>query len=155
MAVNTIFLAQHAIAIDKTVDSERPISAEGIKQTQLVARQLLTSSMAISAVFHSGKLRAQQTAEIFADTLQINNLIEIGFLSPNESIALFIQNLTTDKALYIGHLPHLEKLTSKLVCGDENAGIVNFQNSSVLCLQNNNEHHWQIQWYATPALVAE
>jgi phosphohistidine phosphatase len=67
-------------------------------------------------------------------------------------VALLAQNLNLDQALYIGHLPHLEKLIACLLTGDDSAAIVRFQNSGVLCLEKeNNRYH--IKWLLTAELA--
>ncbi len=46
----------------------------------------------------------------------------------------------------------LEKLAAYLVTGNENGNIIRFQNSAVLCLENN-DSHYQLRWYITPELL--
>ena len=135
MSANKIYFAQHGLAANKAEDPNRPLSSDGIKQTESVARQLQHSSSPVSQIFHSGKLRAAQTAEIFASVINIAEISAIKQLSPGDNVRLLAQNLTTENALYVGHLPHLNKMVSYLVCGDENAGIMQFQNSTIACLQ--------------------
>ena len=149
MSAHTLYFAQHGLAVDKTENPERPLSETGIEQSKSVAMQLLDSGVSISAIFHSGKLRALQTAEIFASALNIQNITAAEHLSPNDDVQLLSQNLTTENALYIGHLPHLNKMVSYLVSGDENAGIIQFQNSAVACLQKSSSLY-QLQWVLSP-----
>ena len=152
MTTNRIYFAQHGLAVDKTEDAERPLSQTGIDQTKAIAKTLQDSESPVSRIFHSGKLRAQQTAEIFAIAINISSTSVLDGLSPNDDVSLLAQNLEADNALYIGHLPHLEKLVSYLVSGDENSGVIQFQNSAVICLEKN-EKHYQLRWYLTPGLV--
>lgn len=153
MIANTLYLAQHGLAVDKAEDPERPLSATGISQTKTIAAQLQASAITVSTIFHSGKLRALQTAEIFAHILQIETLSATQHLSPNDDVSHIAQTLT-DGALYIGHLPHLQKLTAYLVTGDEQQSVITFRNSAVICLQQaDNKTPWQVQWYITPALT--
>jgi len=151
MTANRLYFMQHGLAMDKTENPDRPLTEDGFKQTRNVAKQLLLSGIAISTIFHSGKLRAQQTAEIIAATLNIKSLSAADYLSPNDETALVIQQLNADRALYVGHLPQLEKLVSVLVTGNEEADIIQFQNSSVICLQKGHDLY-RILWYLTPQL---
>ncbi len=147
-----IYFAQHGLALDKADDPERPLSAAGVAQTGAIARILQDSKTPLAHIFHSGKLRAKQTAEVFAGALKTSSPSAIEGLSPNDDVTLLAQNLTLDQALYIGHLPHLEKLVASLLCGDDNATIVRFQNSGVLCLEKeDNQYH--IKWLLTPELT--
>lgn len=148
MTANRIYFAQHGLALDKIVNPDRPLSKAGIEQSRAIALQIHASDITVSQIFHSGKLRAQQTAEIFAEDLSVTSVTAIDNLSPNDDVKLITQNLQTNDALYVGHLPHLEKLVSYLVTGKTEPGIIKFQNSAVLCLIKH-ENNYLIQWYLT------
>ena len=152
MTANRLYFAQHGLALDKLVNPDRPLSKAGIEQSSAIARQIQTSDITVSQIFHSGKLRAQQTAEIFAEHLSVTSVTAIDKLSPNDDVRHISQNLQTSDALYVGHLPHLEKLVAYLVTGNENDSIIKFQNSAVVCLEKS-ENHYQLRWYLTPELV--
>ena len=152
MTANRVYFAQHGLAAAKTENPQRPLTEEGIKQTQSVAKQLHTSEAPVSQIFHSGKLRASQTADIFASTLNITSASMLDHLSPNDDVSVLARNLPVENALYIGHLPHLEKLVSHLVTGNKDQNIVKFQNSAIICLEKNN-NHYHIRWYLTPDLL--
>ncbi len=152
MTINRLYFMQHGLAVDKTENPERPLSVPGIEQTRLVAAQLCKQQVTISKIFHSRKLRASQTAKIVADKLHLTALSAVDYLSPNSEISITTQFLNTDSALYIGHLPHLDKLTSYLLVGDENRNLIHFQNSAILCIEWATSQY-QLQWYLTPALL--
>lgn len=154
MTAGRLYFAQHAIAMSKTENPERPLSDAGTQQTLSVARQLQAADLPISQIFHSGKLRAEQTANIFAATFNITSVSAIDYLSPNDDVNLLTANLNTDNALYVGHLPHLEKLVSFLVTGSTAAGIITFQNSAAVCLERIN-NKYSVQWYLTPTLATK
>ena len=147
----TIYFAQHGLAVDKSHDPERPLSEAGIQQTLSVADRLCISKIPVSRIFHSGKQRAAQTAEIFASALAVSTLSRADQLSPNDDVTLLANELHEDNALYVGHLPHLEKLVSFLVTGDDKHNIIKFQNSAVVCLIKI-DSHYQIKWFLTPEL---
>jgi len=149
-----IYFAQHGLAVDKADDPERPLSPTGRQQTENIAKTLRDSNLSVSEVFHSGKLRALQTAKIFADALHIPSISAIEGLSPNDNSTLLAKNLNINHALYIGHLPHLEKLTAYLLTGKESANIIKFQNSGVLCLKKINDQY-QLCWYLSPNLLMD
>ena len=152
MTANKLYFVQHGLAVSKIDDPERPLSEGGIKQTKSIAKHLLSSNISISSIFHSGKLRAQQTAEIIASVLNIKTVTATDHLSPNDDVALIKQHLNVDKTLYVGHLPHLEKLVSNLVTGQESHDVIKFQNSAIVCLEKNNRLY-HIQWYLTPQIT--
>ncbi len=152
MTVNRVYFVQHGLATDKTENPQRPLTEAGIKQTLFVAKQLHTSEIPVSQIFHSGKLRASQTADIFVSTLNIASASKLDHLSPNDDVSVLAKNLTIENALYIGHLPHLEKLVSYLITGSKDQNIVKFQNSAIICLEKNNSQ-FHIHWYLTPDLL--
>jgi len=152
MTADRLYFAQHGIAVSKTEDSERPLSNAGVMQTNSVAKQLHQSGEPVTDIFHSNKLRAQQTAEIFSSVLQQTKISAINYLSPNDDIALIKPQLTSSNALYIGHLPHIGKLVSSLITDNEELDIIKFQNSAVVCLEKN-AMRYQILWYLTPQIT--
>ena len=151
MTANKLYFMQHGLAVSKTDNPERPLSEDGTNQTRSIAKQLLSSNVPISSIVHSGKLRAQQTAGIIADALSVNTVSVADCLSPNDDVALIKQELNVDNALYVGHLPHLEKLISSLITGKEETEIVKFQNSAIIRLERN-DSLYHILWYLTPLL---
>jgi len=152
MPANRLYFAQHGLALNESENPDRPLSEAGVKQTIAVASHLHATNVPVTQIFHSGKLRALQTAEIFATTLKLSATSKLEHMSPNDDIHLIEQKLNINNALYIGHLPHLEKLVSCLVTGNEETNIINFQNSAVVCLEKISNHFY-VQWYVTPALV--
>ena len=155
MAARRVYLAQHGMAVDKAIDPERPLSEQGIAQTQAIAEQLQRANIKVTRIFHSGKLRARQTAEIFASVLAVDKLGSTEGFSPNDDVSQTPSQLTFDDALYIGHLPHLDKLVSLLVSGDEASGVLMFQNSAIVCLKNEtSKDNYSIQWYLSNSLIS-
>ena len=153
MTINRLYFAQHGLAVDKSENPERPLSETGVKQTEAIAKYLSSiAGIAVNHIFHSGKLRSSQTAEIFAGTIKPSSTSVVDGLSPNDDVTLLAQNLNFNHALYVGHLPHLEKLLTYLVTGNENGSIIKFQNSAVACLEKN-DSHYQLGWYITPELL--
>jgi phosphohistidine phosphatase len=152
MTADRIYFAQHGLAVDKAENPERPLSDTGIQQTKKMAETLYHAKATISGIFHSGKLRASQTADIFAATSGISTTTMIEGLSPNDDVELLAKNLVMDNALYIGHLPHLAKLVNRLVSVNENSNIIKLQNSAVVCL-GKIDNSYQLLWYLTPGLI--
>ncbi len=64
-----IYLVQHGEAVAKDVDPERPLSEQGHNDVEKIATFLGNTQLGMERILHSGKLRAEQTAEIFADKL--------------------------------------------------------------------------------------
>ena len=158
MTSSRIYLAQHGLAVEKSVDTARPLSDLGVAKTQAIAEHLLQADIGVAKIFHSGKLRARQTAEIFASTLAVDDVSQVNGFSPNDDVKQSFAQLTYENALYIGHLPHLDKLASLIVSGDETSRVCHFQNSAVICIEtddsNKDSNDYAIKWYLNHELLA-
>jgi phosphohistidine phosphatase len=136
----------------KEVDESRPLSKSGAEITEKIATYLHKKGVVINEVCHSGKLRAEQTASIFAEILNAKEIIEIDGMNPNDDPPTIIGNLI-DSAMYVGHLPHIQKVVSILVTGDENNQAIAFHNSAVACIEIECNQGY-LKWFITPDLCA-
>ncbi len=151
----SVYLVQHGKAFDESVDPERKLTPEGIKESELVAEHLAGIGVSIPRIVHSGKARARQTAEIFAKYLGVRDVEAADGLNPNDDPVIWarrINELTSD-LMIIGHLPHLSRLVSLLIVGNANVKIVEFRYSSVLKLTRSSDGGWVISWFITPELL--
>lgn len=143
-----IYLIQHGKAVPKELDPERPLSEEGREEVERVAVHLRRMGVAVKQIYHSGKTRARQTAELFAKDVGFGRVVELPGMKPNDDVAEFAENLEED-AMYVGHLPFMGKLVSYLTTGDEDAGVVVFSCGSVVCA-GHTEEGYRIVWFVTP-----
>ena len=82
-----LYLVQHGDALPEQVDPERPLSAKGRRDVEAVARLLASTGTRAVRVAHSGKLRAQQTAEVLAAALAPAAVPEtMTGLNPNDPV---------------------------------------------------------------------
>ena len=133
--MTTLYLVQHGLACSSDVDASRPLTAPGQEQVIQVAETLQLRQIKLNNIFHSGKLRAKQTAEIFQRSLNLPVVEQLAGMGPNDDVEIFSQQLTQDGAMYVGHLPHLDRLASLLLAGDAEASCVHFQNAGVVCIE--------------------
>lgn len=59
-----LYLVQHGEALSKEQDTKRSLSEQGRREVERMANFLATAGVRVARICHSGKLRAQQTAEI-------------------------------------------------------------------------------------------
>ena len=59
----------------------------------------------------------------------------------------------TDDVLIVGHLPHLERLTSLLLTGNMDRRPVRFANATVVCLEKEDDGRWSLIWALIPELL--
>lgn len=66
-----LYLVQHAEAKREEEDPSRPLSEKGLEEIKKVALYAERLNIKVSQIFHSGKRRALQTAEVLAQHLRI------------------------------------------------------------------------------------
>lgn len=146
----SIYLVQHGKALTKEVDKNRSLSVDGRQETESVAQKLGKLELAIENICHSGKTRAAETAELLAMHLGNCGISEIAGMAPNDDVIQFSAAIH-DNTMYVGHLPHLDKLLSFLTCGNQNSNVLQFTNSAVVCLKKTDQSY-SISWYITPGI---
>src|SRR5438093_4140893 len=124
-----LFLVHHADALDPLVDPRRPLSTLGRLAAERVAAQTAARGAQPSVVWHSGKLRARQTAEAFWRSC--NALAEFSATrdlqpdDPPEWIRDRLRNEPRD-ILITGHFPHLPRLLALLIGKSEGSAAERF-----------------------------
>lgn len=152
-----LYLARHAKAKSDSEDPTRSLSDEGIMETEKLA-SFLIENCRISAVkiYHSGKKRAAQTAEILARAAGAGVVIEKApWLSPGDDVSEWLKRLNCEEEdiMLVGHLPYMEKLASALLCGDENIRTIAFNTATVACLERTVNGTWFINWVVYPGML--
>ncbi len=150
-----VYLSQHGKAESEEEDPRRPLSAEGREETERVARAAATAGMRVDAVWHSTKLRARQTAEIFAEALKpVNGIHEQDWLGPLDDPRTAVEAARErgEPVLMVGHLPHLSRLPSLLLTGDPERRVVDVRFSGIIALAER-EEGWTLSWYLRPELL--
>jgi len=148
-----VYLVQHGLSLRKDEDPERGLSEAGIVDVGRIAAVAKGYEVPVASIFHSGKKRARQTAEIFASALNPEGgVAETTGLSPMDDVQVFSRNLfPQDNRMFVGHLPFMEKLTAFLITRDEKRPVFQFQNGGVVCLdQYGDKGGWVIKWTLMP-----
>jgi phosphohistidine phosphatase len=117
-----LYLVHHGEAVGPEVDPRRPLSTAGRAAVVRVAAQAALNGARPQVVWHSGKLRAKQTAEEFWRAC--NALAEFSAtrdLQPDDPPQWIRDRLRgeTRDILVAGHFPHLPRLLAVLVSGGE------------------------------------
>ncbi len=143
-----MYFVQHGKAVAKEIDPDRPLSEAGRLEVERVGACLRHMGLTFRGVYHSGKTRARQTAEILTSELGLDYISEVTGMNPNDDVVEFSEGLQ-NSAMYVGHLPHLGKLVSYLVTGNEAADVVAFSNGGVVCVDRA-DGVCRIDWMVTP-----
>ncbi len=150
-----VYLVQHAHALPEEVDPERPLSPEGREAASRVAAFLARVGLQPAQIHHSGKTRARQTAEIFAEALRVPEVVESPGLAPKDDPAIWAERLGREPRplMLVGHLPHLARLTGLLLTGDPDRRPVAFRNAGVVCLERSEGGEWSLLWAVVPEVL--
>ena len=147
-----LYLVQHGEAVSKDINPDRPLAEKGKEDIDKLAGFLKSNETNISNVFHSGKARALQTAEIFANTLGDIKVEILEGIAPNDPVDSLAAKITQleNNTMIVGHLPFMAKFISYLVMGDEEKIIVDYQPGSVICIEQDESNSWKIRWMIRP-----
>lgn len=152
-----LYLVQHGDALAKEIAPARPLSAEGQKDAVRLA-SFLGGRVEVARIVHSGKLRAEQTADLLAVSVAPGKPVEaISGISPHDEVEPFVEQALGwgGDTLVVGHLPFMAKLVAQLVTGSEEMTITAYQPGSIVCLESGEGDGWQIQWMIRPELLRE
>ncbi|MBI4887205.1 MAG: histidine phosphatase family protein [Acidobacteria bacterium] len=108
-----IVLVHHAEAVGPEVDPMRPLSAAGRAAAARLAADAAARGVRPDAIWHSGKVRARQTAELFGRACQpLARLSAVRGLQPDDPPRWIRDELDADDRaiVIVGHMPHLNRL---------------------------------------------
>ena len=148
-----LFLVQHGQSLPKDVDPDQGLSDEGIAETDRIANVAKNYGVNVKIIKHSVKTRARQTAEIFAAALKPDgNIQEIIGIKPMDDVSAVAEKISPqDDVMLVGHLPFMERMTSHLITGTIEKPVFKFQNSGIVCLDQDPEtKSWFIKWTLMP-----
>ena len=147
-----LYLVRHGQAMQGLVDRERVLSAEGRREAGTLAQYLLRTGVNVSQIWHSGKARARETAEILREDGQLSETIsERTGLSPNDSVDGLVHELEVehDDLCVVSHLPFVSTLASTLVTGGD-AAAWSFQTCAMLSLEREGSGRWWVNGFVRP-----
>jgi len=144
-----LFLVHHGDAVGADEDTRRPLSPRGRDEVARAAAEAAARGATPAVVWHSGKLRARQTAEEFWRAC--NALAELSAtrdLQPADSPAWIRDRLHGESrdVMLVGHYPHLPALLGLLTTGRTDAAAA-FPQHGVVALETTDEGEtWREIW---------
>lgn len=128
-----LYLVRHGEAKPKEEDPERGLTDAGREDVTKMAAWAAAVGIQVDEIRHSGKLRAQQTAEVFVEHLRVQ-AAEASGLAPNDDVKGIAKAIKSepDSIMLVGHLPFLERLAAKLITGDAETGILTLDAGALL-----------------------
>ena len=152
MARTQLWLIHHGQALPPTDDPRQPLSAVGRAEATHLAAMLASRGVRPDVVWHSGKLRARQTAELCWHACHpLATLRATRDLQPGDPPAAMRDRLygETRAMLIVGHLPHLPALRALLCPADGDAG---FPVHGAVALESHDDGMtWRELWRIAPA----
>ncbi len=152
-----VYLVQHGLATSKEEDPARPLTAAARDEVERVARAAAAAGVRPASILHSGKTRAEQTAEIFAEhTKPPDGVHAVEGLDPLDEPQRARERVAQADSplMLVGHLPHLGRLAATLLVGTAEREIVAFRNAGVVCLERQEGGSFAVRFILTPELVA-
>lgn len=152
----TLYLVQHGQSLPKDVDPDQGLSKTGIAETERIAGVAKGYQVNVGRIMHSVKTRARKTADVFASALNpTGGVKEVEGLKPMDDVAAFAATINPDtNTMLVGHLPFMERMTSYLVTGSVDQPVFKFQNSGIVCLDQDPEtKSWIIIWTLMPHIA--
>jgi phosphohistidine phosphatase len=141
-----LFLAHHGDAVGPDVDVRRPLSTVGRASIDRLAALAAARGAKPAVVWHSGKLRARQTAESY--WRHCNALAEFSAtrdLQPDDPPTAMRDRLRGESrdVLLAGHFPHLPRLARLLL----DAADAEFPVHGIVALETSDEGaSWKELW---------
>lgn len=151
-----VYLVRHGVANPAEIDPNKGLSAKGKAEVGRLAESLRHLNIGVKEIWHSGKARAEQTAQILAKVVKsekgISKRTGLDPTDPVENIAEEIKAAGNDLML-VGHLPFMAKLESYLLAGDDHHSVLDFEPGSIACVEHD-KGKCLLSWFINPDVCA-
>lgn len=151
-----LYLVQHAKAASKEEDPQRSLTEVGRKELEKTAWFAGPLDLGVEVIWHSGKKRAAQTAEILAESIKPSQGVSVREgLGPNDDVMPVARELRAaeEDVMIVGHMPFLGRLASLLLTGSASGDTVSFRNAGIVCLGRGEDERWHICWVVVPEIL--
>ena len=153
-----LYCVRHGEANSIEVDPNRALSKKGTADVEKLADYLAPHRLTIPHLMHSSLTRAQQTAAILAQKLDVEEVTECAaLLDESADVQPLIDMIPawTEDTMLVGHLPVMMQLISALVVGDANyVPIVRCPPGTIVCLDYYESQRWVVDWILSPGIVS-
>jgi len=148
-----LYLVRHGEAAVSDDGGEPTLSEWGKFEVEKTGFKISDRDDHPDIIFHSGKLRAQQTAEIIQ--AKIDAIVPIKMmegLKPNDSVAEIAgwANEIKNDIMLVGHLPFMDKLATLLLKDSAKKQSISFGTACVACLERSDSGDWTLLWLFNP-----
>jgi phosphohistidine phosphatase len=161
--MKVLYLLRHGIAVKPGTpgipDDERPLTSKGESRMRQIARGLQRLDLKLDRIVTSPLPRARRTAEIVAEELGAEDLLESSPLlkAGRDAPAIWnwLRERTEDRLMIVGHNPSLTDLISLLVLGPVQPGVCELRKGGIAALVPTplSQDRFELAWLATPRLI--
>jgi phosphohistidine phosphatase len=157
--VMTVYLMQHGEATTEAENPARPLTETGRAAVERVAARAKAADVRIDRCVHSGKLRAEQTADVLVGALGGDKGIEprdgLAPIDPVSPVADWLRDAAEGSSIaLVGHLPFLDRLASLLITDDENTQVIQFRMGGLVKLVPKSEDPgFTVAWILAPEIA--
>lgn len=151
----TVYLVRHGQAMSKEENPERPLTDEGVQAARNMAQWAASAGLRVDEICHSGKRRAQQTAEFFTEQLLPGGeAIEATGLGAKDDVQPIADWLKREQKTYmlVGHQPFLGNLVGYLLAGNEDVSVAQFEAAGLAILVEE-DGQWVLAGLMQPDLL--
>ena len=152
--IKMVYLVRHGKAVSGNKNPQRPLSKEGKKETKVIASLLGKLQISPDAIWHSGKARAEETAEIFKDILCVKeNCMKREGLLPNGHVEPIKKDIIglNESIMVVSHIPFVERMAG-LLLGAGSSPLV-FEPSAAACFCTEDKKSWRLKWLINPCII--
>jgi phosphohistidine phosphatase len=132
----------------------RPLSDRGRVEADAIAEKAAARGAKPDMIWHSGKMRARQTAETYLR--RCNPLAAFSAtrgLQPTDPTNWIVDQMAGDTRhiMLVGHFPHLPRLLGRLVAGSPDAPPAEFPLNGIVALEfEDKKGKWVERWRMGP-----
>lgn len=152
----TLFLVRHGEAERGTDDAARALTRDGRTEVEMVAGVVAAAGVTVGRILQSGRRRASQTAELWAEALTpsppVTEAPGLDPMADPRDVRSVLETASGEPWMIVGHLPHLGRLASLLVTGDPDRELVGLPTGGVVALERE-DGAWRIRWMLSPGLA--
>ena len=151
-----LYLVQHGDSLPEEVNPERPLSERGRRDVARLADFLGQRSIRVRQIYHSGKTRACETAELLAAQVAPGTAVAaMSGINPNDPVEPIAERIKGwhDDTLLAGHMPFMGRLAALLLAGKSESMVAAFQPGTVVCLERTVTGVWAVNWMLRPELL--
>ncbi|MCM3879792.1 MAG: histidine phosphatase family protein [Vicinamibacterales bacterium] len=133
-----LLLVHHGDAVGPDVNPMRPLSDRGRAAVETLAKEAAGKGAKPDVIWHSGKMRARQTAEAFwRHCNPFATFAATHGLQPTDPPSWIVDALAgeTRDVMLVGHFPHMPRLLGVLRAGQPDAAPADFPLHGMIVLE--------------------